>query len=851
MTSPAGIIFTPPLGTTLRVSRLSGATLSLFATSPKSVNLVAEFGDGTTIPLEQTDTPAVGGLLTYKVTIPKPNRVPACIRLRHADGKSISDLGSGQDILTLIDVPTISSDREFSTSITLSASEDTTSMVLDWLNDMAWQGWAWQRMRPTWIEAQFVTCLSTLAPDKLTHCLLLRPSDTKQGEQLAPETVLAVFPASSNDAFVTLTGPRDNEAPGVYARVRRVGAVGKDIAVHVTGSLKARKGEETAIHDAVQLARRLYGLTPTRFEVTAGKSPFDRLGFCTWSSIGENVPLNKTNMTELTQLLKKDAKYVPVGSFIIDDGWQDIRHGLNGHPNARGLWSFDTWDGMGCSLADLVAMIKTELTSVKEVGVWMTLTGYWNSVAPGSPLETKYGMVRYNIARSNVPGQDWTLPDFDNQQSGTINDAEGRYYLLPPPERAAEFWSDYFGTCAAAGVDFVKVDNQAYGSFLEGVQGGQEFVALWDAMFTAANQTFGHHRVIHCMAHYERIFSGDIGLGAATNNQKIVIRNSDDFGLDRPDVHRDHIHYNLYNALLLDQLSCIPDADMFMTSAQWPQYHAVLRAFFSHGPVLLADLPGTWDVEVVKKLIAPDTKGECTVVRGIRTARPLPRNIWEKTLDHGPGPSIKAASPFGKHGAAIILWNARTGARDNTADILFKGDIIDTLGEVVKGPGNVSNNEYALWLSNANRAASFQMEQGIKETLALDTERMNAVLSVSLPPATMEIVTVAPLWRIGNMKIAVLGLVDKYAGLSAIKNTWTEEDGVVTEVRLAGELGILLHASSTDSRPRVMVDGELVSVIERRVGLESNGDDPSLLTVDLTEINSVDGKDFYTVQVRF
>lgn len=844
MISP--VVFTPALGTTLRIP-LESHIVSLFATSIKPVYLVARLDDGTAINFEETDTPALGSLRAYRVSIPKP-RLPAVVTLVHADGNPIS--ASGSDTVQLINAPSATENAEFSSSITLSASEDSKSVLLDWLDASAWEGWAWQRMRPTWIEANYVEPLVALEHDKSTHCLLLRPSDTEKGKQFALASVLAVFPASSRDAFVTLTGARGDEIPGVYARVRRIVAMGKEITVHVTGCKKASKGERSAIHGAIQHARRLFGLAPAQFTKTPGTSPFDRLGFCTWSSIGENVPLNLRNMTELVQLLKKDCRDVPIGTFIIDDGWQDIRRGRNGHADARGLWSFDTWDGMGCTLTELVTMVKTELASVTDVGVWMTLAGYWNSVAPGSPLDIKYGMKRYRIERTNVPGQDWSTPDFDLQQTGTINDSDGRYYVLPPPERAAEFWTDYFSACAAAGVDFVKVDNQAYGSFLEGVEGGQEFVALWDAMFAAANTVFGKNRVIHCMAHYERVFSGDIGLGIPTDNQKIIVRNSDDFGLDRPDVHRDHVHYNLYNAMLLGQLAVIPDADMFMTSAQWPQYHAILRAFFSQGPVLLADLPGKWDVQIVKKLIAQEPSGQWTVVRASETARPLKRNVWEKTLHNGPGPSIKAASSFGKHGATILMWNARTGGLDYSADVLFEGDILDALGETVLSFQGSPIRDYALWLGVANKATSFGFEEGTAQGPVSDTTRMDRpVLATSLPPAGLDVITVTPMFRIGSTQVAVLGLVDKYAGLAAIQDTRVVGDGIVIHVRLAGQLGILIYANVAVPTPNVIVDGQVVFSVMKEVGFEAK-DGSSLLTVDLATVKPAAGKSTFTVEVR-
>ncbi|KAK9257567.1 hypothetical protein V1519DRAFT_434240, partial [Lipomyces tetrasporus] len=52
----------------------------------------------------------------------------------------------------------------------------------------------------------------------------------------------------------------------------------------------------------------------------------------------------------------------------------------------RGLWGFDIWAGMNASFKDTVSIIKEGLDSVENVGVWMALHPYWNSIASESPL---------------------------------------------------------------------------------------------------------------------------------------------------------------------------------------------------------------------------------------------------------------------------------------------------------------------------------------------------------------------------------------------------------------------------------------------------------------------------------
>jgi hypothetical protein len=231
--------------------------------------------------------------------------------------------------------------------------------------------------------------LSKLSPSTPTHNLLLRPKSPK----IDPKSVLAVFPASPPEAVIHLSAARVGEEPGVYIRARRVKKCGR-IICYVGAKLTVHKGELNAIRGAIDVARKKYRYSTTPFIQETSHRTFDRLGFCTWSSIGEDVPLT---LDLVDDLVRKLAKFnVPVGTFIIDDGWQDIRYGLNGSEKTRGLWSFNTWEHMGSSLSDVVCLIKKTLLTVEDVGVWMTLHGY-NSIAPTSPLAKKYEMREFKL----------------------------------------------------------------------------------------------------------------------------------------------------------------------------------------------------------------------------------------------------------------------------------------------------------------------------------------------------------------------------------------------------------------------------------------------------------------------
>ncbi|PMD62135.1 glycoside hydrolase family 36 protein [Hyaloscypha bicolor E] len=788
------IVFTPALGQAVTVSPRV-PRIAVYANSPKPIKLVAKFEGGTS-DFEQ---------------------LPGKILFAH---------GWSRD-----------HDREFSTELVLEEGENLKSQKLDWLDINDWEGWAWYRSRETWIEASF-TPLSKLLPNTPTHNLLLRPKPPK----IDPKSVLAVFPASPPGAFIHLSAARVGEAPGVYIRARRVKKCGR-IVSYVGAKLTVHNGELNAIRGAIDVARKKYGYSTAPFTQETGHSPFDRLGFCTWSSIGENVPLTLNLMDDLVHKLAKFN--IPVGTFIIDDGWQDIRYGLNGSEKTRGLWSFDTWEHMNSPLSDVVCLIKKTLPTVEDVGVWMTLHGYWNSIAPTSPLAKKYEMRTFKLNRDNIQGIDWPKNDFDDQQSGSISNPEKRTWCLPPLHLAYAFWKDYFTSCFDAGISFVKVDDQAYGSLLDGVSGGEEFVAMWDGMTRAANEVFGDSKVIHFMAHYERTFNGDIGMGVATQGRKIVIRNSDDFGLNRPDIHRNHIHYNIYNAMLTSQLCLIPDPDMFVTSAQWPEYHAVLRAFFE-GPLLLADKPGQLDLEILNKLVGRSTTNTYEVVKAPQTIRPLSRNVWEGCLDGGAGPAIKGVSYFpNARSASLIPWNARKSAFDNAVDIIFELDLIDALEGIEKPVNGDGNFDVALWLSNAGAAKSVRL-RGFGQDKFYETSSM-PVISTLIGPQASETLTIAPYEYLGHTMVACLGLIDKYAGLAAIQRSRAITGKLSIDFSFNGVAGflVMLRAEDVGKRARVTVDN-----ISTPFVVKSKGNGLCLIEVDFASIQAVLAKDSWTVAVQ-
>ncbi|KAK9321600.1 glycoside hydrolase superfamily [Lipomyces orientalis] len=805
-----GVCFVPAPGQTVVTPTKSFAVFAIASRPDLQIKVAVSDGSSSSFTLVQL--PTIGdGYYTYT----------ASVDVQHGPlSLTYSYLSAGDEIAldghaTVLPKAADGAEDEFTTVIELEQQDDLVSAKIPWINPEDWQGWVWVRPRATWIEPRWMHLRDL--PDLFSaHMLLLQPVNPT----IDPSSSFCIFPCSSPDAIVHLSGARDGEEPGVYARARRINAGQVAAKVYVVGKITTNENAYGSVDDAIGLAKTHLGMADVQFVSPPAQdrgtlSPFNQLGFCTWSSIGENVRPTRAKLEKLVQSLK--SAEIPVSSFIIDDGWQDIRSGMNGMAETRGLWGFDVWDGMGASFKETVSLIKEGLPTVENVGVWMTLHGYWNSIASQSPLVTKYKMRPFKLNGDFLPGI--TRDGFDDIQTLWQPDERDHIWWLPPKELAYQFWKDYFSVCADAGVTFAKVDDQAYCSFLAGVEGAEEAAALWNGMNKAADEVFGLGRVIHCMAHYERTFNGDIGMGVATNGMKVVFRNTDDFGLPRPNVHRDHIHYNLMNCIITSRMCLIPDADMFMSGAQWAEYHAVLRAFFP-GPILLSDKAEEHDLRVIHKLIGSTTTGHFEVVRSQNPAEPVRSRLWEPSLDAGIGPSIKASSYFpAAKSSALILWSSRDGAVQPSTDIILSSDVVDVLGQHI-----LQDTNYALWFSELEKVVRFDggNSSGARVPLA----------AVNLAPGTHEIITVAPFHNIGGNEIACLGLVNKYAGLAAIGGVETLEIGLRTSVLFAGKLGFIVSPGSGGAI-NVFVNGEPVAF--SMIDLDQSA---VLIKVDLTTENA-------------
>ena len=188
-----------------------------------------------------------------------------------------------------------------------------------------------------------------------------------------------------------------------------------------------------------------------------------------------------------------------------------------------------------------------------------------------------------------------------------------------------------------------------------------------------------------------------------------------------------------------------------------PVYHAFLRCL-SPGPTLVSDLPGDRPDEGLKsKVLSRDSKGAVKSVKTVTPASVLPnRWFWENVrVGAGDGPALVAGvSVPSAHGAILGAWYCRDSKKGGKAiDKITLRDVEDVLG------GPLGNDSYVLW--------SVGLESG-KPRMKVVNMGWDGHLDIGLEKNQVEEIIVSRIWERDGKKIAVLGMMDKFATLAGI-----------------------------------------------------------------------------------
>lgn len=111
---------------------------------------------------------------------------------------------------------------------------------------------------------------------------------------------------------------------------------------------------------------------------------------------------------------------------------------------------------------------------------------------PDSEISRTYKLVKYGVIKpfSQYPYP----PPFE-------------HIYLPAPEDTERYWMNYFTTLKKAGIDFVKIDNQASLDYLVGTGAADMRIQISRTARQAAYDVFGPGNLINCMAGSPRFYN--------------------------------------------------------------------------------------------------------------------------------------------------------------------------------------------------------------------------------------------------------------------------------------------------------------------------------------------------------
>jgi raffinose synthase len=466
---------------------------------------------------------------------------------------------------------------------------------------------------------------------------------------------------------------------------------------------------------------------------------FRSLGWCSWNTYYDTVTEDKV----LNSVRSLREHNIPLGFVLLDEGWRTA--------NAQKLAGYDADPTkFPHGIAGLVKTLH-EKYQVPNVGVWHVFQGYWRGVDPDSEIGRNHSLF----------GGD-----------------DGQY--LPDPRGGAgeSFYADWYRFLKDAGIDFVKVDNQASNpKFTDGLlplfssgAGEQQNVqeAALEYMSSAADRSEGKQcvSVINCM---------EMSLENAFNwRYSNVARNSDDYNPDsRADI-KDHTFWNAYNAYWTANFA-FPDWDMFETQRDDGEYQATARAI-SGGPIYTTDSPGKENPKHLLPLALSNGKLLMLDGPGMPTSDVLLRDTSIEPL---PLKVFGTITRPGLRAGMVAVFNVNKSAQ--------------MVSGVVR-PQDVSG------LVNAQQyVKDFAVYRRSTGTVTiLNSKRSD--LAVELAEFGHDLFTFVPVDR----GVAVFGFLDKYLGPSALQSVRHQGSSVLVTLSEPGDFGSYLAKA-----PRaIKVDGK-------------------------------------------
>lgn len=368
-----------------------------------------------------------------------------------------------------------------------------------------------------------------------------------------------------------------------------------------------------------------------------------------------------------------------------------------------------------------------------------------------------------------------------------IDSSDQGHLYLPVLADLRAYYTDYFTSLHAAGVDFVKVDDQSkIDAFYEQEVGEEEEdgsrpekvgdlrQAMLHEMRAAADRIFGAQEdaVIHCMAGSPRIWGGDLAvLGAKCGRS--IIRNSDDYFPDEVDSHRWHVALNSVMTVLTTALRLVPDLDMAQAEHPYAGLHLPFRAF-SSAPVYATDVDS---LQRWNKLVATTREGvrvlqnRAAAVNGAM----LEGRLWDDVIGQDEKQNTPAALKVGlpvpsAHGAHLGVWNCSNA--ESVSTVVDASDAAAALGRTISSLPDAARS-MLLYDADATFAREVQLAD-LERSAAQPQCFAPPLVAVQVGQKESKIFSLVPIFAVdgGNSApstVACLGLLGKVAGLAAVR----------------------------------------------------------------------------------
>lgn len=160
---------------------------------------------------------------------------------------------------------------------------------------------------------------------------------------------------------------------------------------------------------------------------------YDGFTYCTWNGLGQDLTEEKVRRA-LTSL---ESNGISISNLIIDDNWQTLDN-AGQNQFVRGWRDFEAnQEGWPQGIKAAAASIRQKHPSIKHIGVWHAIMGYWGGISPAGNIAKKY--QTRDVKRIGIrPGVVKVVDDAD----------------------VGQMYKDFYSFLEASGIDSVKTDVQ-------------------------------------------------------------------------------------------------------------------------------------------------------------------------------------------------------------------------------------------------------------------------------------------------------------------------------------------------------------------------------------------------------